>query len=89
MSQADGDNRNRYALLAFLVQSVQEAAEAVHVMRHQGAPSRFASWEFIGALGELRGVVGVHVARIATQYGVDVEDDLGRILPAGETDEDS
>lgn len=46
-----------------------------------------ASWEFNGALGELRGIIGVHVARIATQYGINVEGDLERILP-GPDEED-
>ena len=27
----------------------------------------------IGALGEMRGVFGVHLARIAAQYGLDIE----------------
>ena len=35
-----------------------------------------------GALGELRGVFGVHIARLAAQYGLDVEDELAAILPA-------
>lgn len=43
LSQDDADNRDRFALLAFVIQSVQEAAEAVHVMRHHGAPSKL-SW---------------------------------------------
>lgn len=41
-----------------------------------------ASWEFNGALGELRGVVGVHLARLAVTHGLDIEGDLARILPA-------
>jgi hypothetical protein len=41
----------------------------------------WASWEFNAALGELRGVFGVHLAQIAGQHGLDVEDDLARILP--------
>ena len=42
----------------------------------------WASWEFNTALGELRGVFGVHLAQIAGQHGMDVEDDLAQILPA-------
>lgn len=42
----------------------------------------WASWVFNGAVGELRGVVGVHVARIAAAHGLDVEDQLAAILPA-------
>ena len=41
---------------------------------------------FFTALGELRGAFGIHVASIAAQHGLDVEDDLAGILPsAGKT----
>lgn len=33
------------------------------------------------ALGELRSLVGLHLAVIADQYGIDVEPDLAQILP--------
>jgi len=36
---------------------------------------------FGGALGELRGVFGIHIALIAVRYKLDVEDDLATILP--------
>ena len=45
---------------------------------HRG---HWASWEFNGAIGELRGVFGIHVAKIAVAYGVDVENDLASIMP--------
>lgn len=32
-------------------------------------------------LGELRGVFGIHIARICAAYGIDVEEDLAKILP--------
>ncbi len=41
-----------------------------------------ASWAFYSALGELRGTFGVHLARIATRFKLDVEDKLAVILPA-------
>jgi len=41
----------------------------------------WASWEFNSAIGELRGVFGIHIARIAVMYGIDVEKDLSKILP--------
>jgi len=37
---------------------------------------------FGDALGELRGTFGIHVARLAAQYGLDIEDELASILPA-------
>lgn len=54
-------------------------SDIVRFGAHRG---HWASWEFNGALGELRGVFGVHVARIAAQHGLDVEDALAAILPA-------
>jgi hypothetical protein len=46
----------------------------------------WASWCFNGALGELRGTFGVHLAKLAVQYGLDIEDDLAIILPARDED---
>lgn len=42
--------------------------------------------EFNQSLGELRGVVGVEVAKIATSNGLDVEEGLASILPAPDTE---
>jgi len=39
------------------------------------------SFNFYSALGEFRGVIGPHVATVSVQYGIDIEDDLARILP--------
>jgi hypothetical protein len=58
------------------------------VVRYGGHPGHWASWRFGGALGELRGVFGVHIARIAAQNGLDIEDDLARILPASDVEND-
>lgn len=41
----------------------------------------YASWTFNGALGEMRGVFGVHIARLAAAYGVNVERELAAIIP--------
>lgn len=57
----------------------QDGYDVVRFGAHQG---HFASWVFNGALGELRGVFGLHVARLAAAYCVDVEEDLASILPA-------
>jgi hypothetical protein len=47
----------------------------------------WASWTFYSALGELRGTFGVHLARIAAQFHLDIEDTLASILPAEDEDE--
>lgn len=52
---------------------------AVRFAFHQG---HYASWVFHSALGELRGVFGIHVAAIAAMHGLSVEDGLASILPA-------
>lgn len=44
-------------------------------------------WSLNQALGELRGVFGVHIAQLAAKYGVDVEDGLASILPLSAEDE--
>jgi hypothetical protein len=46
----------------------------------------YASWKFLSALGELRGVFGIHVWKIAVAYGIDVETDLASIMPIADTD---
>lgn len=40
-----------------------------------------AGWIFISALGELRGTFGNMLAQMAAAYGVDIEEDLAKILP--------
>jgi uncharacterized protein (DUF2235 family) len=41
----------------------------------------YASWVFLPALGELRAIFGIHLARIASQHGLDIEEPLAKILP--------
>jgi hypothetical protein len=48
----------------------------------------FQQWEFASALGELRAIVGLHAARIAVAYGIEVEDDFAAMFPPEVTDED-
>lgn len=45
------------------------------------------SWAFNQHLGELRGVIGVHVAQLAVRYGIDVDNELATILPLDPADE--
>jgi hypothetical protein len=46
------------------------------------AASGSGGWIFNSALGELRGIVGIHIALMAARYGLDVEGDLAAVLPA-------
>ena len=56
-------------------------ADDRRAVRFGASQGHFASWIFNGAVGELRGVFGVHVATLAASYGLDVEDDLASIIP--------
>ncbi|MBY0507031.1 MAG: hypothetical protein K2X03_24150 [Bryobacteraceae bacterium] len=47
----------------------------------------WASWTFYSALGEMRGTFGVHLARIATQFQIDVEDKLAVIIPEKDSED--
>lgn len=51
------------------------------IIRFGAHPGHFASWEFIAAVGQLRGVFGIHLAQIAAQYGLDIEGELASIIP--------
>ncbi len=66
-----------------------DAMQALRSSPGHGGLHHHAPWDFFqfsAALGELRGVFGIHVARIAVQYGIDVEGDLAHILPASDED---
>jgi Family of unknown function (DUF6650) len=58
------------------------------VVRYGFDHGHWASWRFGAALGELRATFGLQIAKLASQNGLDVEDDLARILP-GKDVEDS
>jgi hypothetical protein len=58
------------------------------VIRFANHHDSWTSWTFYSALGEMRGTFGVHLARIAAQFRLDIEDQLAAILPAKD-EEDS
>jgi hypothetical protein len=58
-----------------------------HIIRHGAYTNSRDGWIFLSAIGELRGVFGIHLAIITAQHGLDIEDDLASILPIG-TDDD-
>jgi hypothetical protein len=57
-------------------------------MAYPGSPRRnmypheALMWQ---ALGELRGMFGLHLARLCAAYGVDVEPELATIFPDADT----
>lgn len=54
---------------------------------HNLVSSQNTNCHFNSAIGELRGVFGIHIAQIAVQHGVDVESQLSIILPPVEASE--
>lgn len=52
--------------------------------RHFGWDHGFDNWVINNALGELRGIIGIHVAALAAQHGLDVDGELASILPAAD-----
>lgn len=52
-----------------------------------GAPWGYAAWVIETALGEMRGVLGVHIAQLSARYGLDVEEELAQIIPGQDEDD--
>lgn len=48
----------------------------------------FQSFIFFTAIGEMRGTFGIHIAQIAAEFRLDVEDELASILPGPADDDD-
>jgi hypothetical protein len=69
----------RAACRKFLERVGVDGRDAVLYANRHG---HWASWTFYGALGEMRGTFGVHLARIAAEFKLDIEDALATILPA-------
>jgi hypothetical protein len=69
----------RAACRKFLDRVGNDGNETILYANRQG---HWASWTFYGSLGEMRGTFGIHLANIAAQFQLDVEDKLAIILPA-------
>jgi len=75
----------RAACRKFLERVGTDGRDGIHHANGWG----FHSWTFGSALGELRGTFGIHLAKIAAVFKLDVEDRLASILPANaDTDDD-
>lgn len=85
ISQLDPDRELTDSLRAMRA-SCRKFLDTVHdpedrIIEYGAHRNHWASWVFNSALGELRGVFGVHIAKIAAQNGLEVEDQLASILP--------
>lgn len=50
--------------------------------RHRSYFGGSAMMVLFSAIGELRGVFGIHLAQLCVRYGIDIDGELGSILPA-------
>lgn len=75
----------RAACRKFLERVGTDGREVILYANHHG---HWASWTFYSALGEMRGTFGVHLAKIAGEFKLDIEDRLAEILPAQAADSD-
>jgi len=69
----------RAACRKFLERVGTDGRETILYANQHG---HWASWTFYSALGEMRGMFGVHLAKVAAEFKLDVEDRLATILPA-------
>lgn len=46
----------------------------------------FYAWKLADALGQLRGVFGMHLLHVAVAHGLDIGEDLSSIVPARDTE---
>jgi hypothetical protein len=70
-----------------LLNTVQ-AGDRYDIVRFGNYGGHNASWIFMSALGQMRGVFGVHIAQLAAAFGLDIEDDLAVILPGNDDGRD-
>ncbi len=86
LGKLDGKNSELAASLRAMRAACRKFLERVGTDRREGNHHAngwgFHSWIFGSALGELQGTFGIHVAKIAAAFKLDVEDRLASILPA-------
>jgi hypothetical protein len=76
----------RSACRKFLERVGVDRSEISVYANHRG---HRASWAFYSAVGEMRGTIGIQLARIAAHFKLDIEDELATILPAMDENESS
>ena len=57
--------------------------------KRRSSALQLRSPDFLTALGELRAIFGLHLASLAVQYGVELEEELSAILPGAPTKSDA
>jgi hypothetical protein len=90
LTEDEGLPQNLHAMRAAcrkFLDTVQDPGQKV--IPYENYANEVKGWVFRRALGEMRGVIGIHVAALATQYGIDVEGELESILPASDDQRDA
>ena len=72
------ENSEAVASFRAMRASCRDYLDSVHV-RHGSSGGPFP---FVAELGRLRAMIGVHVAYLAVKYGIDLEGELMRVIPA-------
>jgi hypothetical protein len=93
LAHLDGPREPLGGILTGMRTACRKFLDTAQAVDHDGGlwtPHRggYPTWRFDTALGELRGVIGIHLAHLAAAYKLDIEDDLATILPAPDTDHD-
>ena len=78
--QLDGHLRAMRAACRKFLDTVQEQ-DRPRLILHRAFDGGPAVWSFFTALGDLRTTFGLHIAMIAVEFGIPVEDELASILP--------
>jgi hypothetical protein len=67
--------------------NITEGENEGNIIKFASNQGHWASWIFNSAVGELRGVFGIYLAKTAVSHGIDIENELATILPEEDHEE--
>lgn len=82
--ELDGPLRAMRASCRKFVDTLGIEADRTHLYRTDFGVAALHDFVFNQALGELRGVFGLHIAQLSVRYGIDIEEPLSGIVPAAD-----
>ncbi len=74
-------NSELYNNLQLLRAACRKFLDDIHQIEREIDHYSVNGWIFLSAIGELRGVFGIGIAKIAVSYGLNITGDLVKILP--------
>ncbi|MEM9859349.1 MAG: DUF6650 family protein [Bacteroidota bacterium] len=81
LSQMDEDEELTNSIRA-LRSSCRKFLSKTEKLDIQSIPgTTISDWIFLSSLGELRGVFGIYIAKISLSYGIDIEENIVKIIP--------